>query len=281
MYFTVGGGRMVGQKSRFRRNKKRLLTGSKGKLCKKSSPLFQSKLLVFVFAAAAAGILFSKQTTGIIESLPKLAGENAAIGEIFLSLGRAVGGEGSLEDSLQNVYESVFSTEEVPAQDQESNLTEETGQDTADIDISIVPELPENASLEYRILGFRYTSPVAGLLTSSFGWRMRPGEGETTFHYGIDLAAAEGTEIVAFADGEVFAAGESSTLGKYIILHHADGYSTLYAHCSEILVTGGAVTVGQPIARVGDTGAATGAHLHFELQDGSVYLNPVYYVAIW
>ncbi len=272
---------MVDQKLRFRRNNKRLVTGSKRKLYKKSSLLLQSKWLVFFFAVIAAGILFPKQTSEIIMSLPKLAGENAAIGEMFRSLGRAVGGEESLEVSLQNVYESVFSTEEVPAPDPESNLTAKTGQDTADIDISIVPALPENASLEYRILGFRYTSPVAGLLTSSFGWRIRPGEGETTFHYGIDLAAPEGTEIVAFADGKVFAAGESSSLGKYIILHHADGYSTLYAHCSELLVTEGAVTVGQLIARVGDTGTATGAHLHFELQYGSVYLNPVYYVAIW
>lgn len=248
---------------------------------KHSTRPVRTTLLVFATVAAVVAMMFPAQTKEIIGSLPRLAGKDAALGEVFTMLGRAVGGEESLTDSLQEVYTTVFSPEDVPSTDVEPETAETEVQDVAGLDVYIVPQLPENASLEYRILGFRYTSPVAGLLTSSFGWRTRPGAGETSFHYGIDLAAAEGTEIVAFADGEVFASGESSTLGKYIILHHSGGYSTLYAHCSEILVTGGSVAMGQVIALVGDTGSATGAHLHFELQDGTVYLNPIYYVAIW
>lgn len=139
---------------------------------------------------------------------------------------------------------------------------------------------PENASLELRNLGFDHCTPVAGTLTSTFGWREHPIEGGNKFHYGVDLAADTGTDVTAFADGEVYATGESSTLGKYIMLRHAGGYITLYGHCSRVTATGGAVSKGDKIAEVGDTGLATGPHLHFELHDGELYLNPIYYVEV-
>ena len=106
-----------------------------------------------------------------------------------------------------------------------------------------------------------------------------PVEGEERFHYGVDLAANEGTEILCFADGTVTVVGESSSYGKYCMVEHAGGYSTLYAHCSRITVSSGAaVKEGQKIAEVGETGVATGPHLHFELQKNGTYLNPIYYV---
>ena len=143
-----------------------------------------------------------------------------------------------------------------------------------------MPALPENASLEQRNLGFAHTSPIVAPLTSPFGWREHPVSGGTRFHYGVDLGAATGTDICAFADGTVYATGDSSSLGYYIMVQHEDGYMTLYAHCSKITVTSGAVTMGQKIAEVGETGIATGPHLHFELHDGDLYLNPIYYVEL-
>lgn len=166
--------------------------------------------------------------------------------------------------------------QEEAAADQE---TEETA--TAAVSqVYTMPALPENASLEQRNLGFAHTSPIAAPLTSPFGWREHPVSGGTKFHYGVDLGAAAGTDICAFADGEVYATGDSSSLGYYIMIQHADGYMTLYAHCSKIVVTSGAVTMGQKIAEVGETGIATGPHLHFELHDGDLYLNPIYYVEV-
>ena len=166
--------------------------------------------------------------------------------------------------------------QEEAAADQE---TEETA--TAAVSqVYTMPALPENASLEQRNLGFAHTSPIAAPLTSPFGWREHPVSGGTKFHYGVDLGAATGTDICAFADGEVYATGDSSSLGYYIMIQHADGYMTLYAHCSKITVTSGAVTMGQKIAEVGETGIATGPHLHFELHDGDLYLNPIYYVEV-
>lgn len=143
-----------------------------------------------------------------------------------------------------------------------------------------MPAPPENASLEQRNLGFDHCTPVRGVLTSSFGWREHPVEGGNKFHYGVDLAADDGADIAAFADGTVYATGESSTLGNYIMLRHQGGYITLYGHCSKVTATGGAVSKGDKIAEVGSTGRTTGPHLHFELHDGDLYLNPIYYVEI-
>ena len=134
--------------------------------------------------------------------------------------------------------------------------------------------------MEQAILGFDYCTPVQGTLTSDFGYREHPTEGEERFHYGVDLAADEGAAIAAFADGTVYATGESSSLGRYIMLQHEGGYITLYAHCSKVTATGGQVSMGDKIAEVGSTGLATGPHLHFELHDGSLYLNPIFYVEL-
>ena len=141
--------------------------------------------------------------------------------------------------------------------------------------------LPENVSLEQALLGFDYCTPVMGTLSSGFGYREHPVEGEERFHYGIDIAAATGTAIGCFADGTVTAVGDSSSYGKYLIVSHEGGFSTLYAHCSKIIASSGqTVTEGQTIAEVGETGVATGPHLHLELHQGDRYLNPIYYVAL-
>jgi murein DD-endopeptidase MepM/ murein hydrolase activator NlpD len=141
--------------------------------------------------------------------------------------------------------------------------------------------LPDNVSMEQKVLGFDYCTPVMGTISSDFGYREHPIEGDEKFHYGLDIAADEGTDIDCFADGTVTAVGESSSYGKYITVAHSGGFSTLYAHCSRITVSSGkAVKEGQKIGEVGQTGEATGPHLHFEIHSGDTYLDPVYYVSL-
>jgi len=141
-------------------------------------------------------------------------------------------------------------------------------------------DLPENVSYDVLSLPFAETSPVALCTSSGFGFRLHPIDDVVKFHYGTDFAADTGTEILAFADGVVLAAGEDAGYGNYVKLDHGDGFVTLYGHCSELLVSEGEpVRMGQPIALVGESGHATGPHLHFELIHNGVYLNPEFYLS--
>lgn len=138
--------------------------------------------------------------------------------------------------------------------------------------------VPTNVSYECPVLPFEYVSPVSGIKSSGFGYRLHPIENKVKYHYGTDFAANTGTAVTAFADGVIVAAGDSDSYGKYMIIDHSDGYSTLYAHCSELCMGCGEVNKGDVIARVGSTGAATGPHLHFELMCNDTYLNPEFYL---
>ena len=125
---------------------------------------------------------------------------------------------------------------------------------------------------------FEHVLPTEGTLTSAFGSRLSPTTGQPGFHYGLDIAADEGVVIGAFADGTVREVGESD-YGNYLIVDHADGFSTLYAHCSSIsAAVGDEVKCGEEIARVGQTGNATGPHLHLEIWKDGAALDPSNYL---
>jgi LysM repeat protein len=119
--------------------------------------------------------------------------------------------------------------------------------------------------------------PVRGSLSSGFG---RRGRG---FHYGIDLTAPKGTPIRASADGLVVASRNSLDgyrgYGKIVIVEHAGGIRTLYAHNSKNLVSEGeCVRAGQLIGEVGNSGNADGSHLHFEVRSHNTPINPLIYL---
>ena len=112
--------------------------------------------------------------------------------------------------------------------------------------------------------------PVAGTITSQFGHRVDPITGEVSSHTGTDIACAEGTPILAAADGVVTVANGldswGGSYGYYIQIDHGGGLETLYAHCSSICVTTGQqVQAGEVIGYVGHTGRVTGSHLHLEV----------------
>lgn len=182
----------------------------------------------------------------------------------FSAVGRAVSGEAR---ALEDAYVAVFGAEEA---------REVSG--AAEVALADEPSEPEPAA-ETRALPFDHAPPLHGAVTSAFGWRTHPVTGAETFHNGVDVAADEGADIAAFADGVVGVVAESVELGKYLTVHHADGYLTLYAHCSRVTAaSGSAVRRGDKIAEVGQTGNATGPHLHFELQDGEDCLDPAPYL---
>lgn len=140
--------------------------------------------------------------------------------------------------------------------------------------------MPEGATMEQVTLGLeQIASPVVAAMASAYGWREHPIEGGEKFHSGVDLAADYGSAIGAFSDGVVDYIGESPAYGQYLQLKHADGVTTFYAHCSKLCVQPGQqVKAGEKVAEVGDTGNVTGTHLHFELKQNGVFLNPLYYI---
>jgi murein DD-endopeptidase MepM/ murein hydrolase activator NlpD len=118
--------------------------------------------------------------------------------------------------------------------------------------------------------------PVDGVLLGGFGMRMDPFSGEGAFHKGVDIRAGTGTPVRSTADGIVIHAGwEMSGYGRLVVVEHAGGTQTWYAHLSHI-----SVTVGQDVRRddvigaVGSTGRVTAAHLHYEVHVGGGPKNP-------
>lgn len=117
--------------------------------------------------------------------------------------------------------------------------------------------------------------PVAGNVTSGFGWRTHPVFGEPAFHRGIDFSAPAGTPVHASSTGVVTFIGPADAYGKLVVVSHDGRIESRYAHLEGIEVTTGmAVTPGQRIGRVGSTGRSTGPHLHFELVIDGRVVNP-------
>ncbi len=121
-----------------------------------------------------------------------------------------------------------------------------------------------------------FTWPVVGRINSRFGWRGDPFSGRRDFHTGLDIKGPTGRAIVASKTGVVSYAGWMSGYGRTVVVDHGGGYTTLYAHCSRLLVRSGSrVKQGQTIAAVGSTGRSTGSHLHFEVRVNGRPINPL------
>lgn len=120
------------------------------------------------------------------------------------------------------------------------------------------------------------TMPVtSGYYSSNFGYRIDPFTGRSAFHAGVDFIAAPGSPILAAAGGVVAAAEWHSEYGNLVDIDHDNGLTTRYAHLAQKSVKAGDVVLkGQQIGLLGQTGRATGPHLHFEVRENSVPLNP-------
>lgn len=118
--------------------------------------------------------------------------------------------------------------------------------------------------------GFLWPIASSHRVTSPFGWRTHPITGRQHLHGGIDIAAPNGTPILAAKAGVVVISLYGSSYGNYVVLSHPDGTRTLYAHMSQRSVSAGdTVSQGQTVGLVGSTGSSTGNHLHFETWTGS------------
>ncbi|NLA75376.1 MAG: M23 family metallopeptidase, partial [Deltaproteobacteria bacterium] len=121
--------------------------------------------------------------------------------------------------------------------------------------------------------------PAKGWLSSKFGYRVSPFTNEKEFHSGLDIAAKNGSPIIAPADGVVSGIEKSYGYGNLLTVNHGYGLKTRYAHLSKILVKKGqAVKRGDIIANMGNTGRSTGPHLHYEVFLEGVPVDPSRYI---
>ena len=179
-------------------------------------------------------------------------------------------GEGTGEESGTQPEEPLPGESVAPVED----AVVEGGETPAEPPVEEMPATETNGLLEDET-----ATPVMGVLTSVFGYRNHPIDGEWKHHDGVDIMADEGTPILAFASGEVEYIGESPAYGLYLRIQHEDGVSSFYAHCNELLVKPGQkVQTGDTIALVGATGNVTGAHLHLELRKDGELIDPSPYI---
>jgi murein DD-endopeptidase MepM/ murein hydrolase activator NlpD len=121
--------------------------------------------------------------------------------------------------------------------------------------------------------------PLEGRVTSSFGEREDPFNGEGAFHSGIDISAPYGSPVRATADGEVTGTSMGAGYGRQVVLDHGHDVLTVYGHLSATAVTPGQhVLRGQVIGYVGQSGRSTGPHLHYEVRVHNVPVNPHKYL---
>jgi len=144
--------------------------------------------------------------------------------------------------------------------------------------LSVLESMIMGQNLKDRV--YPQGRPVsAGWISSYFGKRTDPFTGKPANHTGVDFAGKFGADVFAVADGVVTWSSPRYGYGQMVEINHGGGYSTRYAHNSENLVTvGDEVRKGQAVARMGETGRATGPNLHFEVLKNGRRVNPVGFI---
>lgn len=152
-----------------------------------------------------------------------------------------------------------------------------------DLTARVEKETQDFSHLTAQLVAFERAQPsswpVQGRITSYFGWRRHPITGARELHSGIDIAADYHTPIRATADGTVIYASYESGYGRMVKISHGYGLETWYAHCASLKVkVGQKVKRGDIIAYVGESGTATGPHLHYEIHKDGVAIDPLSYL---
>ena len=247
-------------------------------------------LFLMVFAGQEA---FPEQAVVWREELSALLRRNTDFRQVFLYVGESVAEEAPVLETLDTVWTEVFGGGVLPMEEPDRQavmsvrleLRQEHEPPVKKPELPPVPEKPPEAgdpvlSAVQQELGLSESvTPVLGVLTSGFGVREHPIDGESKMHDGVDIAADSGVDILAFADATVDYIGESPAYGMYLQLRHDNGVTTFYAHCSELCVRKGmTVKRGDVVAKVGDTGNTTGPHLHFEIKKDGKFMDPLLYI---
>lgn len=170
----------------------------------------------------------------------------------------------STEKALQETKKEISEWEK-----QEDKLLKES----QDIQNQIKSKMSKSPYTQGKML---WPVPSASNYGSGFGMRLHPILKVKRMHTGIDIGAKKGESILASNGGKVIISGWTNGYGYRVVIDHGGGISTLYAHCSKILVKEGqTVKRGDKIALIGSTGLSTGPHLHFEVRENGAPVNPI------
>jgi septal ring factor EnvC (AmiA/AmiB activator) len=165
----------------------------------------------------------------------------------------------------KNIYDAVISDLDASAKRLESMI-----ESRREEDVGIFAE-----SVPFRDMKGLLPWPTGGEITATYGRTKNPGSNTYTRHRGLDLSAPAGSQIRAIHDASIAYGDWFRGYGKLVILSHGGGYSSVYAHCSEIYVKkGDLVRAGQPIALVGETGSLKGPFLYFEVRENGKPVDP-------
>lgn len=182
------------------------------------------------------------------------------------------------EPNGENENTEGESTEDIQEEPQASNneniggAVEEVSNVEETEDLSEEEQMEKDAEYIKSIISF--INPLEGTITSRFGWRNPTVSTVSKYHTGIDIAANEGTDIIAATSGTVVLASSEGSYGNHLKIQVGD-VIIIYAHCLSLAVKeGDEITQGQVIAKVGSTGNSTGPHLHFEIRREDRYVNP-------
>ncbi|MBQ7638424.1 MAG: M23 family metallopeptidase [Clostridia bacterium] len=229
--------------------------------------------LVFCFIAFAAVFWAGKANTGLFESFRE---EYSRLNEkdfdpgsfdFFETVKRKRDNETKETQTDESVSDEEISDEESGSAESESGSGSETQSEEKE-------ELPADG-LSAAAAGATAVMPVNGRITSPFGERTHPVYGCESFHSGEDIAAPEGTPVYSALDGTVTDVGVGEKSGNYVKIAHDGGFETLYCHLRDANVESGiTVRQGDVIGFVGQTGLATGPHLHFEVKLNGEKIDP-------
>jgi murein DD-endopeptidase MepM/ murein hydrolase activator NlpD len=189
--------------------------------------------------------------TGYIFSIKQKTSDLQKISDAFRSYKNKLIAEDNFNSSdIISNYNKIVEENNLPTNDDKSDTNNDTGE-------------------------LNFKKPLDGSITSNFGPRDAPMDGASTNHQGIDIDGNKGDFVIASESGTVTHAGPKGSYGNLVIIDHGGGYETYYAHLSVILVrVDEEVMQDRVIGKVGETGSATGPHLHFELRLNGSPVSP-------
>ena len=191
---------------------------------------------------------------------------------------RALSNEMYVEENIDNtiINNEIVNNMELQSLDNEIKSVENITK-VEEVVEKVNEKTDEEKEIEALIGMYQFKNPIgeSGVITSNFGKRNSDNENVSEYHTGIDIGAEYGTDIKSSVTGIVTLVSNVGDYGKQVRVRN-NNVTTLYAHCSEILVKEGDIVAdGQVIAKVGTSGNSTGPHLHFEIRVDDRCLDPV------